>query len=51
MFLFFYQYDLFDLPSINQQRVYLNELEVYLRKPLYSCGCLYSPFIFLGSRP
>lgn len=48
-FLFFSPHDLFDLLSINQQRMYLNGLDVYLRKPLYSCGCLYSPFTFLGS--
>lgn len=51
LFNFFSQHDLFDLLSISQRRMYLNELEVHLRKPLHSCGCLYSPFTFLGSRP
>lgn len=49
--LFFHQHDLFDLLCINQQKMYLNEVEVYLRKLLYGSGCLYSPFTFLGSRP
>lgn len=44
-------HDLFDLLSINQRRMYLNELEVYLRKPLYGRGCLHSPFTFPGSAP
>lgn len=47
-FIFFKQPDLL---SINQHRVCLNELKAYLTKSLYSCGCLYSPFTFLGSRP
>lgn len=49
-FFFFYRRDLFDLLFINQQRVYLNELDVYLRKTLYSRGCLYSPLAFPWKR-
>lgn len=50
-FLFFRLHDLFDLLSINQQRMCLNDVEVYLRKLLYSPGCLCSPSTCLGSRP